>query len=51
MKHWRTLFRNWILLKHTAIVDLPSDEEFEDQRTGVEMPLEVMERLLSGLYV
>jgi hypothetical protein len=32
-----------------TIVDLASDEEFEDQRTEGEMSLEDMERLLSGL--
>jgi hypothetical protein len=32
-----------------AIVDLASDEEFEDQCSGSEMCLEKMEQLLSGL--
>jgi hypothetical protein len=32
-----------------AIVDLASNEEFEDQRTRGEMSLEETERLLSGL--
>jgi hypothetical protein len=32
-----------------TIVDLASDEEFEDQRTAGEMSLEEMERLLSVL--
>jgi hypothetical protein len=37
------------VVERQAIVDLGSDEEFEDQGTGGEMSLEEMERLLSRL--